>query len=70
MRITPNRSCQQSTPSRKPFGHQINVVYVHSSSRMLEGPYNILHEPRGPNIGRLEPLGRREVGAYGIKVKR
>jgi len=25
---------------------------------------HILHEPRGTNIGGLEPLGPHEVGAY------
>ena len=34
---------------------EINVVYVHSSGRILEA--HILHGPQGPNIGGWSPLG-------------
>ena len=37
-----------------------NVIYAYD--RLLG--MRILHEPRGQNIGGIEPLGPHEVGAY------
>jgi len=38
------------------------MSYTHNCDRLLGG--GTLHEPRGTNIGGLEPLGPHEVGAY------
>jgi len=69
MRITPTvgPTCQQSTPSRKPFGDrsrvEINVVYVHSSGRILGGLIYCMSP--GPKYWGLEPLWPHEVGTDG-----